>query len=198
MKYLVSQGADIRVRYDSAVRWASENGHLETVKYLVSQGADVQAKTTMPCNMRAAKVIWKRLNIWFPGADIRPGGKFAVRRASGNGHLETVKYLVSLGANVRDIRLCREWASEEGHLETVKYLVSMGANVRANDDYAVQWASGNGHLETVKYLVSQGANVRDIDDYAVGWASDNGHLETVKYLVSLGANVRAANDDAVE
>ena len=32
-------------------------------------------------------------------------------------------------------------ASENGHLETVKYLVSQGADVRANDDYAVRLAS---------------------------------------------------------
>ena len=61
---------------------------------------------------------------------------------------------------------------QNGHLETVKYLVSQGADVRANDDYAVQWASENGHLETVKYLVSLGANVRANDDYAVRWASE--------------------------
>ena len=45
-------------------------------------------------------------------------------------------------------------ASEEGNLETVKYLVSLGADVRADNDYAVRSASRNGHLETVKYLVS--------------------------------------------
>ena len=39
VKYLVSQGADIRADNDEAVRWASFNGHLEVVKYLVSQGA---------------------------------------------------------------------------------------------------------------------------------------------------------------
>jgi ankyrin repeat protein len=57
VKYLVSQGA--RVSYDdnSAVQWASENGHygyavelasfsnhLEVVKFLISQGANVSAQ----------------------------------------------------------------------------------------------------------------------------------------------------------
>ncbi len=48
-------------------------------------------------------------------------------------------------------------ASENGHLEIVKYLVSLGADVRALDNYAVRYASENGHLETVKYLTSVGA-----------------------------------------
>ena len=36
----MSIGADIRANDDLAVRWASSNGHLETVKYLVNVGAD--------------------------------------------------------------------------------------------------------------------------------------------------------------
>jgi hypothetical protein len=48
-------------------------------------------------------------------------------------------------------------ASGEGHLETVKYLVSLGADIKAQNNSAVIEASGGGHLETVKYLVSLGA-----------------------------------------
>jgi ankyrin repeat protein len=81
-----------------------------------------------------------------------------------------------------------EAAARNGQLETVKYLVSVGANIHANDDYAVQLAAGNGHLETVKYLVSVGADIHaDNDYYAVQLAACNCHLETVKYLVSIGA-----------
>ena len=79
------------------------------------------------------------------------------------------------------------WAcTDGGHLEIVKYLVSLGADIRAAGDYAVRWASENGHLETVKYLVSVGADIRAENDLAVRWASENGHLEIVKYLVSVG------------
>ena len=69
VKYLVSQGADLRADVNYDVEVASENGHLEVVKYLVSQGANVQNRDN-----------------------------WAVQVASENGHLEVVKYLVSQGA----------------------------------------------------------------------------------------------------
>ena len=83
------------------------------------------------------------------------------------------------------------WASGNGHLETVKYLVSLGADIKAEDNYIVRLASGSGHLETIKYLVSLGADIKAQNNYAVQLASEYGHLETVKYLVSLGADVKA-------
>ena len=80
-------------------------------------------------------------------------------------------------------------AVKANNLEKVKYLVSLGADIRSTDDYAIRWASLNGHLEMVKYLVSLGADIRSRDDWAVQMASRNGHLEMVKYLLSLGADI---------
>jgi hypothetical protein len=45
-----------------------------------------------------------------------------------------------------------------GHLDIIKYLVSVGANVRALNDLAVEMASFNYFYEVVQYLVSVGAN----------------------------------------
>jgi ankyrin repeat protein len=105
------------------------------------------------------------------------------------GAIGVVKYLVSLGADIRAYSdYAVRYASQNGHLEVVKYLVSLGADIRACGDYAVRRASEYGHLETVKYLVSLGADIHACGDYAVGWASNRGHLETVKYLESLKKN----------
>ena len=41
VKYLISQGADVRADNNWAVGLASKYGRLETVKYLVSQGAEL-------------------------------------------------------------------------------------------------------------------------------------------------------------
>ena len=77
------------------------------------------------------------------------------------------------------------WAAIHGHLDTVKYLVSLGCDPRANDDLAIRWAIRNGHLDTVKYLVSIGCNIHADDDYAFKWAVRNGHTDVYNYLKSL-------------
>ena len=80
-------------------------------------------------------------------------------------------------------------ASKKGHINIVKYLVSMDAGVTAQDNYAVRYASANGHIETVKYLVSIGADVTALDNYAIDCAFKNDNIEMVKYLFTQGANL---------
>ena len=65
-------------------------------------------------------------------------------------------------------------ASRNGHLEMVKYLVSLGADIQSKNDWAVRLASLKGHLEVVnKYIVSLGADIRSENDLSVRWASFN-------------------------
>ena len=71
VKYLVSQGANIRILNDYPLKVAAYNGHLEVVKYLVSLGADIHTSDN-----------------------------FAVKMAARNGHSNVVDYLVSLGAHL--------------------------------------------------------------------------------------------------
>ena len=52
-------GADVRADNDYAVRKASKNGHLETVKYLVSQGVNVRADNDYAVRRASRTVIWK-------------------------------------------------------------------------------------------------------------------------------------------
>ena len=81
------------------------------------------------------------------------------------------------------------WASYNGHLEVVKYLMSLPGNIdpSADNNYAIRWASRNGHLEVVKYLMSLPGNIDPSanNNAAIRWASEKGHLEVVKYLMSL-------------
>jgi len=39
-----------------------------------------------------------------------------------------------------------------GHLDVVKYLISLGADVHAEDDGALRWAERNKHTEVAEYL----------------------------------------------
>ncbi|AAV51133.1 putative ankyrin repeat protein [Acanthamoeba castellanii mimivirus] len=105
-----------------------------------------------------------------------------------SGRLDIVKYLVILGADIRENDDCVvRTACHNGHIEVVKYLVNQGADIRAYDDDAIRLASKNGHLYVVKYLVSQGVNFRKYNDYEINWASQNGHGSVVDFLVSKGA-----------
>ena len=40
VKKLIEQGANVHAGNDKAIKWAAQNGHLETVKYLKSLGGN--------------------------------------------------------------------------------------------------------------------------------------------------------------
>jgi hypothetical protein len=124
------------------------------------------------------------------------------------GHLEIIKYLVSIGNIIQsDKDNALITASEKGYFEIVEYLVFLGANVRRQKNQALIMASQYGHLKVVKYLVSQGADIHgtfkdeldfslsiDIVIYLTGnspiqSASIHGHLDVVLYLSNLGADI---------
>ena len=120
------------------------------------------------------------------------------KRASKDGDLEKVKYLVSVGADIHaDNDYSIRIASERGHLEVIKFLVSVGADINSYNEYCVSWASYNGHLDVVKFLTSVGANIHSYDDESIRWASRNGHLDVVKFLVSIGADIHIDNDYSI-
>lgn len=105
-----------------------------------------------------------------------------------NGHLDIVKYAVSIGGNPRDNDdWAVRWAAYNGHIETVKYLVCLGADVSVYDNYSVCLAAANGHLKVVEYLAEIGADIHARDDVAVRWADSNIQYEIVKFLVDNGA-----------
>jgi ankyrin repeat protein len=77
------------------------------------------------------------------------------------------------------------WAACNGHLNLVKYLVKLGADVTARDNDAVVWAASNGHLSVVKYLVELGADITARNNIAVIWAASDGYLELVEDIEGL-------------
>ena len=87
-------------------------------------------------------------------------------------------------------------ASKEGKLEIVKYLVEKGAQISAFHDEALRVATGMGHLEVVKYLVENGANINVKSPYVTDghalplWeAATYGYFELVKYFLENGAKI---------
>ena len=100
------------------------------------------------------------------------------------GHIEIIKYLVSINAPIDKNTI--SYAARGGHIEVVKYLVSINAPI---NDTAIKFAARSGNLDLVKYLVSVNAQ---IDLCALSYASEYGHTEVVKYLVSINAPIGCA------
>jgi len=133
--------------------------------------------------------------------DIHSNYECAFRHACENGHLDVVKYLISLEPDHGRIDI-HTWdegafqlACRNGHLDVVKYLISLEPehgriDIHAYDDYAFRCACYDGHLDVVKYLISLEPSHESIDiharnEWAFRWACYNGHLDVVKYLISL-------------
>ena len=124
--------------------------------------------------------------------------RFTLSWAGEYGHLEVVKYLVSLNPPP----ICDRWdrgddcivnAAVHGHLELVKYLVSLGANIF--QDYIFSKCAENGQIHILEYIISLGGNIILPD--TIFWTASNGQVDTLKYLVSQGADVRIEDDEAM-
>ena len=127
-----------------------------------------------------------RYLVEYRGADIQMDA--ALRRASENGYLEVVKYLVEQGADIHsDNDYPLRAAASYGHLAVVNYLVENEANEIL--DEVLILAALNGQLEIVKYLVEQGADIHANNDYALQLAASYGNMPVVKYLVEQGAEI---------
>jgi hypothetical protein len=158
VRNLLDRGADVHAQENYALRWASENGHRDTVAVLLEHGADVHAQED-----------------------------YALRWASEIGHRNVVALLLDRGADVHaqeDYAL--RLASEKGHRDTVAMLLDGGADVHADNDGALRAASVNGHRDVVALLLDRGADVHAQEDYALRWASKRGHKDVVRVLLEHG------------
>ena len=81
------------------------------------------------------------------------------------------------------------WSASEGHLDVVKYLMSLdskdGIDPTAEDNEAIRCAAQEGHLHVVKYLMEEVDSTYDIDpaaggNQAIRLAVQGGHLDVVK------------------
>ncbi len=77
-----------------------------------------------------------------------------LRRASLNGHLDLLKYLVSQGADINNMTLKAALIAGQENLEVIKYLVSQGIDIHADNDWSLKWAKMSHQIEVVKYLES--------------------------------------------
>ncbi|AGF84864.1 repeat protein [Moumouvirus goulette] len=189
-KYLVENGADIHT--SNALYWASHCGHFNIVKYLVESGANIN-----------------ETNNYNP-----------IRAACISGHNNILKYLLQNGATSHTINLGLTGASMGGHLDIVKCMIDLGAEVNFYYGRSLNLACYNKHVDVVKYLLDNGSiinvsttSLENISNqfYIVKLLVERGldkksmdHIlktacfylrpNIIKYLLESGADINTDND----
>lgn len=177
------EGADSYL--DRKLFQAATNGDVECVGAFILQGANSSGVTMSH-------------NEYWPH---RTHQGVALHWAAYGGHLEVVKYMVSVGVDAETVSnhgwTPLHWAARTGKLDVVQYLVSdagVDADATDNDGRSpLSFAARYGNLSVVQYLAPRA----DVDENAVdstvfgmtpgNWAGFYHHYDVLEYLNSLNS-----------
>lgn len=159
VKYMVANGQNLEVKDtgsldQTALGWAAFIGYEDMVDYLIAQGASLQAtdkgdvynvlkSAVLGKNTKVVKKVYNLLDA-SEGVDLNDqtresDGETLIMVAASNNHIETVKYLLSKGANpnlvatTKDTKLgsynqgAYSYACTRGHVEMQQLLKANGA-----------------------------------------------------------------------
>jgi len=187
-------------------------GNSDNVKHLLSQGADPNFKgdkSRTPLHRAAIFGCDDQLDMLFAAdgsLDTRDeDGETPLHIAAREGHLQAVKQLVALGANINassDYGAPLDRAALRGHTEVIRFLLEHGA-IAASQRYwgrtPLHEAARMGHTDAVKLLLDHGSPVDSIDRYGndrtpLHAAIFPGAKEVVRLLLKYGANINHRNN----
>ena len=218
VKYLISKGANIAVKGESntALFYAVMSGNVELVKYLIAQGVDVNAYIDSPSG-KSALMFAKKLEIIksliSAGArvnDADSGGetlllRIAKYRESCNRVIETLEYLISVGADINAkgyrVMSAEPWSIHRG-MTALMYAAKGSCRVDTTDKQKRSIAKNTKNkyetMDRIEYFVSKGLDVNAKDDKgttALMWhlMFGGGCIGTIKYLVEKGADINVRN-----
>ena len=157
VKKMVQQGQNLEAKDEAslgqtALGWAAFIGYEDMVDYLIAQGADLWAtdrgdvyntlkSAVLGKNTNIVKKIYAKLKdkTNLNDQSIESDGETLVMVAASNNRIETVKYLISLGADL--------------NLVTTEKNTSKGAYNQS----ALSYACTRGHTDMQKLLIAHGA-----------------------------------------
>jgi ankyrin repeat protein len=179
IKYLLDHGANINSNNDEALVWAGDGRHLEIVKYLIERGANIQAQNNYILKRFVSHGDVKTVEYLLErGANI-----LSLHPSNYYKNPKMMEFLKHRGVNIHaEDEYALRWASTDGFIDSVKYLIANGANLHAKNDEALRRASKYGHREIVKYLIQNGADIHAKNDEALKAALKRNHIEIVNYL----------------
>ncbi|XP_067650426.1 ankyrin repeat domain-containing protein 50-like [Haliotis asinina] len=212
--FLIGKGANMSQVDDDGknfLYWSCKGGHVGMVECVLEHYDVLTSSAMMTPLMQAAFYGYRNVCEFLVcmGAsvsEVDPFGYKVLHWGCSGGHLDVVKYLLSLcildinsRANIGKTPLMK--AAHEDHTDIVELLVRKGANVLQVDgtgSNVLHWACSGGHLDVVKYLLS--LCVLDINSRAQGGrtplmeAAFKEHRDIVELLVRKGADVSQVDD----
>ena len=177
VKY-VCENMKERLCIRTALISAAVGGHFELVKWVYEKHRteyedkdghqDYHVDSVVSSgNLEMIEWFYERREIFHEYSD-------PIQQAAENGHLDSIKWLFSIGYNQSEQAI--NTASENGHLDIVICLISNGF---VADKHDINIAAANGHLDIVEYLANLGLKC---SQYALDNAIKNGFLSVVQWL----------------
>jgi ankyrin repeat protein len=110
---------DIHADNDYALRWSSQNGHVEVVKFLIEKGANIHVDSDQILRLSSQYGRIELIKFLIEnGADIHAKNDYALKWSSRNGHIEVVKILLNsdleyFSKNLKAIEIVKKHKLEE-------------------------------------------------------------------------------------
>jgi uncharacterized protein len=194
----------------TALAWAAHWDDMETADLLIRAGANVNAANSygvtplsLACTNQNAAMVEKLLN---SGANPNgvPGGTPVLMTAARTGDVDTVKLLLTHGADVNAKGTERGqtalmWAVAEKHSEVARLLIDHGADVNARSTSGftpLLFAAQQGDLDSARMLLEARANVNEAspeDGSPLVVATHSGHEALALFLLEKGADPNATD-----
>lgn len=196
LKALVQAEADVNCGNDdgtTAIAEAARYGHIKAVQFLLKAGAE-PGKAWRRAAEEGHTEIVKLLIGDAQGINERYNipGDTALMKAAFSGHVDTVRYLLSRGA---DVNIRSGWgetalvhASDGGSTEVVRLLLAHGAEIEAAGNHgksALMHAAQWDHAKVVALLLAKGAKIGN----AAYWCAGNENI--LRMVAEKGGDINA-------
>ncbi len=196
----------------SALEIALMNNQSEIATLLITHGADIHHYCTAGSNsflIAAQSGDNKNLQLLMDkGISVDITGKkdyegqTALMSAANNNHFDTIKFLISCGANINATRntglTALMVASQAGSEKVVEYLIQNGADINLITNEGADafiYATQYGNVPCAALLLEAGADINhmDKDGTALHNATREGKYDSVKFLLEKGIDYKLKN-----